>query len=343
MVALDWAGHEVIVKHTLLLLVLLGCGSAVAPPDSGRPDSGGSDGGAQADAFVAPTDSGIPGCPSPSDYVGDSSWTGQLVASDMFLCVYPRMIQTALDAHAQKQRVRIIDGSYPYPLAATDAPFRLPMCLEPRGTETPPAILAGTVRAVTREDIDEAGPHYHVSARFALQGSSDDLRLELSTPVDSPRIDLSGVLSNYFLSQASICTTEGCYDNADRQLLPCRLRTNMCDSLMFTGGSVTVDQFHWAGNAGAGFAAGMRVTGELDGTSFDISDYDQITVEYGVHAFTRGLLVFFDAPIAGACGLSIERIEEGTTSEVQLVDCAGTPMSTRTITGQNHLWGMPCP
>lgn len=340
----------------LLSLLLAACGSQPAldgGTDGGTDaattlDSGGRDGGSPPRDGGPPIDGGVvPGfehCPPASAYVGDPSWQGSLTTGGGALfCTYPRMFETAADAISRKQRLLFVAGTYPYPLAATDAPFRLPACLEQRGATVPPEILEGTVSAERRQDFDDVAERYHVESRFPLAGSTSYVRFDLAAEIDATAVDLSAPVRRFGLARAQLCQTDGCFDAADRILLSCNLVSNTCDELAFTGGSVTIDQFHWAGAVGSGFAAGVRVRGSLDGVDFDITDYDRMTVTYGHHAFSRGLSLTFDAPIGSACGLSIEEISESGATGVALIDCAGTPLETRALTGQTHLWQQPCP
>jgi hypothetical protein len=126
-------------------------------------------------------------------------------------------------------------------------------------------------------------------------------------------------------------------------LAPCNLTSDTCDEFTFDGGFFMLDQFHWAGQVGSGFAAAVRLRGELDGVPFDIDSYEQMTVTYGHHAFLRGLTAFFDEPIGGACGIQMDEIAEFSQSDVHLVDCDGARIGMRDVSAQNHRWGQPCP
>lgn len=315
---------------------------ATRPGDGGPGDGGPSDGG-PSDAGVVDQGPGFEHCPPPSAYVGDSSWPGSLTTQGALLCAFPRMGQTPADARARKRRLKLVEGAYPFPLSVTEAPFRLPACLERRGADLPPEILEGRVSAERRQEFDDPTERYHVTSELPLSGGRGRILFDLRAELDGTQLDLGAPVDDHARLQLTWCVTPGCFSEDDLRFLPCRLASNTCDRFDFTGGFALIDQFHWAGQVGSGFAAGVRVRGALDGTSFDIDAYEQILVTYGHHAFLRGLTLFFDAPIGAACGLFIEEIAEVSGSDVVLIDCAGAPIETRATTAQSHLWREPCP
>lgn len=349
---------------TLLLLAVFACSESTTPSDAGNKDAALVDLGSDQDAApsdAAPSDAAEPdlgapdagfvdggpaleSCPDPSAYVGDTTWEGRLVTGGAFFCAYPRMYETASAAFARKRRLQLVPGTFNFPLSATDAPFRLPACFEPKTGALSPEILVGTVGAERRQDWDDVSERYHVSAQWPLSGGAGHLLLSMKAELDDTTVSLAGSTRDYGRVQLSWCSTEDCFSEDDLRFLPCRLESNTCDELQLQGGSLMIDQFHWAGSVGAGFAAGVRVRGSLDGTDFDVTAYDQIQVTYGHHAFSRGLVFYFDAPIGQVCGLELEEIAESSTSPVaHLLDCDGARTGTRAVTGSQHRWQQACP
>lgn len=335
------------------VLALCACDPAPLAPDAGSSDAAPAD---ASSSDAAPTDGGPPRdasvpvmgfehCPPASSYVGSTEWGGRLRSSGALFCVFPQMWEEPASALASKQRLLLTPGEYRIPLAASDEPIRIPMCLERRGAELPAQIVEGSVSAQRRSGLDDETPRVVVDARHPLEGDARALHLLLTLEPGSTELDLDVPTTLMRTARASLCATEFCRDAAagDVLMLPCNLESNTCDELEFEGGSVMVDQFHWNGPVGSGFAAGLRVRGRFAGVDFDITDYDSITVTYGHHAFSRALTLRFDAPIEGVCGLHVPEIAEGASAAVELLDCDGAPMGTRPLSAQTHLWRMPCP
>lgn len=349
----------------LLFASVFGCSESTTPSeDAGHADAALADAGSGEDAApddAAPSDAGdrdlgvpdlgasdagpvLDSCPGPSTYVGDAAWAGRLTTGGAYFCVYPRMYETAAAAFARKRRLQLVPGTFNFPLNATDAPFRLPACFEPKDGAPSPEIRLGTVSAELRQDWDDSAERYYVAALWPLSGDAGRLQLTLKVEPSATSVDLGGTITDFTHAQLTWCTTEDCFSEDDLRLLPCQLASNTCDELQLEGGSLMIDQFHWAGSVGAGFAAGLRVRGQLDGTPFDVRAYDQIQVTYGHHAFSRGLAFYFDAPIGPVCGLELEEIAESSTSPVaHLLDCQGARMGTRAVTGSQHRWQQACP
>src|SRR5688500_10505010 len=105
-----------------------------AEPDAGSSDLGPIDGG-EGDGFDH--------CPPASSYVGDTGWGGVLHTGGALFCAYPRQFDTPEQAIAEKLRVKLVSGSFAFPLDADGAPFRIPACIEDDDTE----IRAGTASA----------------------------------------------------------------------------------------------------------------------------------------------------------------------------------------------------
>jgi hypothetical protein len=329
-------------RGALLVALLAACsdpqsaGKDASAEDAGiadaRTDAGMVDGG-EGDAFGH--------CPPASAYVGDGAWPGTLETGGALFCAYPRRDELAADAIARKLRLKLTEGSHPFPHDADGAAFRIPACIE-RREPTPPEILEGTVSAELRFGVEDNVERRYVDASFPLSNGGS-ATLHLRAEPDETTVSLAGSISDFMRASMTLCLDGGCDFAATRLLLPCRLESNTCDELTFDGGEIRIDQFHWAGQVGSGFAAALRLRGELDGVPFDIDDYDRMTVTYGHHAFTRGLTAFFDEPIGDACGLEIEEIAEFSQSDVHLLDCSGARIGVRNVSAQEHRWREPCP
>ena len=305
------------------------------------------DGGPGRDAGPArdagPRDGGsATGCPTAADYVGDSNWAGQLtVPAGFSLCRYPRMFESLESAVMRKRRIDVAPGTYALPLDVMGAPFRMPMCYADDPTV---AITEGTVDAAL-VDGDFSDP----SRRYRITGTmpgGDGADVMFSTRLDpmTPTLDLSVPTMLFNETSATRCISETCFMAEDDTFFRCDLGSRMCDELTFDGGSITIDQFHWAGSFGAGFATPNRVRGVFRGQNFDITSYEQLTLAYGHHAFNRELLVEFDAPIDGVCALHFAEVTEfGQLDPVELLDCSANVTGTAAITADSHLFGQPCP
>lgn len=319
---------------------------AQARTDAGAPGDAGPPGDARPATDAGPDagDDGFAHCPPASAFVGDPAWTGRLVVGDALYCAYPRQFHTLAEAAALKDRARVVSGEYPFPLAAAGAPYRLPACVERApGAPEPSALVAGTVRAERQTDFDTPDGYYVQGELPRADASAPRFRVSFRTPLDPLRLEVGGVSTDFAALSLTRCESPGCDTASDVRYYPCTFASNTCDEVDFTGGTLKIDQYHWAGSVGAGFAAPVRVRGALDGTTFDLSSYAQLTLSFGHHAFSRGLRLMFDAPIGGACGLEVEEIAEGASVEVHLLDCAGVRLSSRARTAERHLWRMPCP
>lgn len=299
------------------------------------------DGGPGRDA--GPRDGGsATSCPTAADYVGDSNWMGQItVPAGFSLCRYPHMFESMESAVLRKRRIDIPAGTYALPLDVMGAAFRMPMCYADDPTV---AIGEGTVDAeLVDGDFNDPARRYHITATMP---GSDGPDVVFTTRLDpmALTLDLSTPTMVFNQINAYRCVSESCFMPEDDFFYRCDLGSRMCDELTFEGGSITIDQFHWSGSVGAGFATPARVRGTFRGQNFDITSYDQLTLAYGHHAFNRALLVEFDAPIDGVCALNFAEVTEfGQLDPVELLDCAGNVTGTAAITADSHLFGQPCP
>lgn len=307
--------------------------------DAGSADAGARDAGVDRDAGPR-IDGGASACPTAADYVGDASWAGALVLpSGLELCRYAGQFEPMASVLRRRRRMFVAPGTYALPLEIEDAPARIPMCF--RGDATP-AITTGEVDAVRRSGIDDPFERYRVTVTMPV---TDGTRVELRVPLptDTPLLTIDGPVAEYDSVRAAHCTTPSCFEETDSELFPCALQSRMCDRLTFTDGEVAIDQFHWSGSIGAGFAAAARVRGTFRGTPFDITAYDQLALAYGHHAFNRELHLTFDAPIDGICALHFAEVTEfGQLQPVDLIDCEGTTVGSSPITADTHAFGTPC-
>lgn len=295
---------------------------------------------ANADAAI-PSDGGPPACEDPGAYVGDPSWPLALTsADDSALCVFPGQYDDPKAAIGTKRKLHISTGSYQVPQTAADAPFRIPACFDYAGA---PSIGEGTVDAERGEDFPDNVERYMITAEHPLSdGGYLFLRLRLN--LDETELDLSSPVTRYGAIAAAQCVSRECSDKSDVVYTPCSMIPRLCDRLEFADGNADIEQFHWAGQVGAGFAIPLRVRGVFRGQAFDISAYEQMTMGYGHHAFARELYLFFDAPIDGVCGLHFPEVSEfGEIPNVELIDCAADRIGTSAVTGREHLFNGACP
>jgi hypothetical protein len=275
-------------------------------------------------------------CPDATDAVGSPTWTGVLEATnEARFCAAPPMLASLDAARRAKFLAQIVPGSYAFPTGATaDAPWLLPACLW-----SPTISLAtaeGTLDALADDNLSGSG--------WALQGSlplgdNSSLAVGITMPAGAQTVTLGGATtfdSGLTLQQ---CGSEDCASEDDALLVPCDLEVNVCDLLEFDRGWVALDQHHWSGNADAGFAALQRAHGEFDGLPFDISNYWDLALAYGLQAFTRTAEVSFGGPIGDVCGLRLGEVSDGgaATATFEGILCAGgtTPLE---LTGELHTW-----
>ena len=316
----------------------MGAQEDLGPADLGAEDLGPADQGVDLGIDLGAGDGGggpWAHCPSADSYVGDPGWGASFTAgADALLCAYPRQNDPLLEAHARKLQLAVVPGSYPFPLTEAPQPFFLPVCFGPEPGE--PSALEGTITTQRRQGFEDPEERYYVEARLPLS-SGESLSISLKRSLDDPDFRLEGPVDDFGILSAQRCASD-CLSPDDLFLLPCKLTPKLCDRLEFQDGRIDIEQFHWAGAVGAGFASPLRARGEFRGQSFDVQDYRRMTISYGHHAFTRELLVLFDAPIDGVCGLRFDEISEfGQVLQAQAVDCSGAALSTSMITGQEHL------
>ncbi|MCA9562298.1 MAG: hypothetical protein KC561_02360 [Myxococcales bacterium] len=281
-------------------------------------------------------------CPSGSELVQDESWEGQLsVPAAVELCGYPQMLDSLDDALASKAYFRIPQGDFRFATSPSDEGdvWFFPFCARSlSGGLANPTL--GEVTTVYGESMDFAGgltggefatgdadPRYHLTI-YHQDG--------VATLSAGPGTYNSGV-------SAHLCYGEYCSESGSVQGLSCEFEPNMCDGFTFSNGWIWIDQYHWTGNAGSGFAAIVEASGELNGTSFSVSNYEQLVMTFGMHAFDRSALVFFDSPIGTACGLRFSEVAEYSQDrQIWTTDCDGQPLEQLTVTGEQHQYRGGC-
>jgi hypothetical protein len=80
----------------------------------------------------------------------------------------------------------------------------------------------------------------------------------------------------------------------------------------------------------------------LDGEAFEQEDYFKLVYRPGHHHYSRHFAVLFDAPLAGACGLRVEDVNDldgDLTARVSTVDCALEPIETRDVSAETYVGG----
>jgi hypothetical protein len=79
------------------------------------------------------------------------------------------------------------------------------------------------------------------------------------------------------------------------------------DAVTLENGSIELSVTIYRAGIGAGTEPAVfnRASGSFRGVAFDQRDYFKLVYSPEHHHFTRNYAVFFDAPIAGACGLEI--------------------------------------
>jgi hypothetical protein len=241
------------------------------------------------------------------------------------------------EAIAAKKGVgRAIAGEYRMPLDATDAEWLIPSCLwSPDGGALSPSI--GTVDAAQVEGWD--GSYLGVVGTFPLD-DGNAMTFSVSLPPDGTSATIDGAGAYGTGAALAHCIGSECWQADDTLLLPCRLAINVCDRLEFDRGWFALDQHHWAGSVGAGFAALVRARGELDGATFDVTTYADLDMSYGHHAFSRGAQIRFDPPIGEVCAARLSEVSEyGAADGVwETFDCAGNPLAGLTLVDESHTW-----
>ncbi|MCB9759570.1 MAG: hypothetical protein H6739_06990 [Alphaproteobacteria bacterium] len=105
----------------------------------------------------------------------------------------------------------------------------------------------------------------------------------------------------------------------------------------FDGGTLRLELRIGASMASTEPAIFYRAEGTLDGTDFAQDDYWKLIYNPEHHHFSRDAIVFFDDPIGAACGISALNFDpwgEEPATRIQLVDCDGAVLESRTLTDE---------
>ena len=279
-------------------------------------------------------------CPSASTAVEDAAWGGELeVGPEALFCHHPGMFWTLDEVRGSKKIIRVVEGSYRYPLEATEEPWYLPICAWSPGGTTPhtsEGIVSAEQAGGWGEDIQDV-------SGLLTTDVGDGLAVRLWIAVDDDRWEVDGTGSFGAGLSMRECVGDNCWAQGSFEV--CRLEPDMCDLWSFDRGSIALEQHHWAGNAGSGFAALLWAGGQWDGAPFEVREYWRLHLAYGHHAFTREAMVFFDQPIGEVCGLYLSEVGSmGGDDEVYAtVDCDGAILEELTPSGHDHLYNQPCP
>lgn len=317
-----------------------GRGSGGAPPGGGSVASGGTSSGGKGSGGANGGAGGLPeggatdpedwgGCPAGTDYPGDAAWPHRLaVAGGAVYCAAFNEERSLVDELAAKAMLRVAPGSYPLP-GEDRAGLGLPVCF--RFGEGAPAVAA------TGGDVSyEANGPQH-SYRFTQQvASSGPQRVFSATLMDSagsgaPAFSLDGSETDFQAQDAiyyfSLCPADGeCapyygFDSCTHAAtgLPHRHRVTL-DS-----GTVTFELNVTPSFSSTEPASFVRASGIYRGVSFDQRSYWRLVYSPAHHHFVRRFAVLFDAPIEGACGISVRGLEPGGGNDepdvAAAVDC----------------------
>lgn len=281
-------------------------------------------------------------CPTTAEESNPNDWAGLLeITNGALYCQRPEQHDDMTRALSLRKQMRLVAGRYPLPTRGEDHPIDLPFCFR---DETGPidALSAGTANA-GNDDFFMEGPSWWVRGSQAHGDSGAHLQWMTLGPADDPYVLVDGTEAFSQDLILTYCDTATCSWEERSLFTSCDAQPNTCDRFEMEGGdSLSLDQYHWVGPVGGGFANITEARGVLYGQAFTISSPSQLFMTYGHHAFTRSGTIFFDEPIEGACGLFIDTVTE--RSNIYTVDCDGTPIDPLVLTGETHeyLQG-PCP
>lgn len=302
-------------------LLCFGCGGDSSPPenDSGTTRDGGGVGMGRWNW-----------CPDQSAYVGDSSWTQEMVVKDTLMCWNAPERAALSDVKSGLQRLHVLPGSHPIPpREAGNGDITIPLCFEKDGVKG--ASLASTGGSYTTSD----------TALNLSMPLDDGTSLTLGAFAEFPGL-AAGEWPDLVLDDSNVPNTGGTIEDGVVSInnggfyAPCDLDSGNTQSVETTfgnGDTITFSAKIVAGSVGTGPSGSHKVTGTIDGQSIDISNYYQILYSPAHHHAPGGdFVVFFDEAIRGACGL---KILQGTTAS--LVDCDLNDIQSLTITDSSLL------
>lgn len=249
--------------------------------------------------------SGEQSCPTSNSYVGNSNWPVTLtVEENVALCYFPSWgkLDDFSSIIALKNKIDITAGNYRLPNEDTDSILSIPMCIAEKG------VNKSTMSAQVKNDFSLDLPLNTTSVNSFYQANTDGLLLSISFPKDSTALTLSAEGKNFPEGISAVYPATGPDDNSRLgNYHQCQLPVNQRYQVEVAGvGSLLVEHHYWAGTAGAGFVAPVRISGTWRGQTIDINNYQQMTVRYSRHAFNADLQLMFDAPIEGEYGIRID-------------------------------------
>jgi len=281
-------------------------------------------------------------CPPPIDASDAEVWNGLLeVTNGAVYCQRPQQYDDMARALLLRKQMRLMAGRYRLPTKGEDHVIDVPFCLrDEQGPIDSPT--SGTASAGTQDFFME-GLSWWVRGTQPHGTEGAHLNWMTIGSEEDPYLLIDGSEPFSHELQISYCDMASC-DWEDQSLFTaCDVTPNTCDRFeMEDGDALSLDQYHWVGPVGGGFANITEARGTLSGQSFTVSNPAQLIMSYGHHAFTRSATVFFDTPIQGACGLFVD--EATYRSTIWTVDCDGTPIDPLVVTNEVHEYQQgPCP
>lgn len=289
-------------------------GEGSGPDDT---DSAGSDTG------PGDTGSAVVDCADPAGFVGAGG--GTLEATEA--AVYCVLNVTTVAGLANKRRIAFTSGSYPLPLEDGTHSYRLPVCAEgPTGPAQSAAVgeLSRTTAATgggVQIDLSYTQPvtlgdeAAEVVWTFYGSGSAPP------APILDEHIyrDEAGGSAQSSLSWCSDAV--GC-----QVLMPCATPRAGLDPevLRFDRGelSLYIDVVYSVGVWIDLPRVLYRAEGVFDGVAFSQADDYRLGYAYTAHGLDRDLIVMFDTPLSGACGV-VGRYGRPGQEYLALIDCDG--------------------
>jgi hypothetical protein len=248
----------------------------------------------------------------------------------------------SLDAAATKRDwLKVVAGSYPIATGGNELDFYLPVCL--RDDEGPlVGTVPGTANFFQGDGMSGLG-EWHMNAVQHFSEQSAYLRLNMRVLLDGKEVLIDGS-GGY--NQGMFFIRSDDEGNPRSLFAQCEFEPTTCDRFSLDDGdSLALDQYHWIGVAGGGFATITEARGRLYGTDFTITNVSQLFMTYGHHAFDRYAVIFFDEPIGEACGLRIDPVTSSSIgSPIWTADCDGQPLQALTVLDAVHEYQEgPCP
>jgi hypothetical protein len=301
-------------------------------------------------ADAGPNDPRFAHCPAASAYVGDSSWSLTLTASEgAVYCTRFHEGRTLQEELAAKVQLRVVPGTYPLPATESAHPFVLPLCLALRAGPGP--ALSGADGSITHNTSVFGEDTYHrlqfeqplVGASVAGDFSGTQRGAVLpSAHLDGSAYDPFG--ESGFSYGFSVCLRSSCEPGTEIYFDSCTHEgssVHLHDVQLADGDHVTFELRVGQSPASTEPAAYVRAEGQFRGTRFDQRDFFKLVYNPSHHHFERHFAVLFDAPIDGACGIEVEGLEPWDNYQpdtAYTVDCELNRLNPLTVT--SHTWSV---